>query len=420
MATTTPKSSNAKTKTQAKVKNSATSSPAKQPHSDVSEVGNTSFDINDMASDYILTTKHNNVPTLTAAVKNAHAKKKHEEMMALAEKLESRIFPGEMSSETIQNVIADFIRNFAKDHETAIYLCKSVGWHGAYIPARLALNIDMDKFKPTTVGSPLQDSNFLNTSALISQHYLYPGFKILLETIEENWLNGVLLRVKVSGEHEDTTQVRARRAIMQSFSVLNQVLPGFNNMFRDRGTFSRGRFYSAQYDPSLGLVPNRDFKKPVYQMLAVLESGSALPCEIKDLMAEAYINSTMSPYVQRQEPVLVRRNISHESITSSSFIANAPGIGESKITYVDFLKEWRQVCGLYAYLTHNHTRFQQAFGVFGPVLTDDFARFTITRKIPVSMTNAIRTLLDFGLFEYVADRVAKGIEQLEATATKAV
>ena len=420
MATTTPKSNNAKTKTQAKVKNSATSSPAKQPHSDVSEVGNTSFDINDMASDYILTTKHNNVPTLTAAVKNAHAKKKHEEMMALAEKLESRIFPGEMSSETIQNVIADFIRNFAKDHETAIYLCKSVGWHGAYIPARLALNIDMDKFKPTTVNLSLHDYNFLNTNALISQHYLYPGFKILLETIDENWLNGVLLRVKVSGEHEDTTHDRARRTIMQSFSVLNQILPGFNNMFRDRGTFSRGRFYSAQYDPSLGLVPNRDFKKPVYQMLAVLESGSALPCEIKDLMAETCINSTMSPFVDRQEPVLVRRNISHESITSSSFIANAPGIGESKITYVDFLKEWRQVCGLYAYLTHNHTSFQQAFGVFGPVLTDDFARFTITRKIPVSMTNAIRTLLDFGLFEYVVDRVAKGIEQLEATATKAV
>jgi hypothetical protein len=36
------------------------------------------------------------------------------------------------------------------------------------------------------------------------------------------------------------------------------------------------------------------------------------------------------------------------------------------------------------------------------------------------MTNAIRTLLDFGLFEYVADRVAKGIERLEAAATKAV
>ena len=366
------------------------------------------------------TPKSNNVPTLTAAVKNAHAKKKHEEMMALAEKLESRIFPGEMSSETIQNVIADFIRNFAKDHETAIYLCKSVGWQAAFIPARLALNIDMATFKPITVDLPLQDSRFLNTSTLISQHYLYPGFKILLETIDENWLNGVLLRIKVSGEHEDTTHDRARRAIMHSFSVLNQLLPGFNSMFRDRGTFSRGRFYSAQYDPSLGLVPNRDFKKPVYQMLAVLESGSALPCEIKDLMAEAYINSTMSPYVHRQDPVLVRWNISHNSITSSSFIANAPGIGESKISYVDFLNEWRQVCDLYAYLTHNHTRFQQAFGVFGPVLTDDFARFTITRKIPVSMTNAIRTLLDFGLFEYVADRVAKGIEQLEATATKAV
>lgn len=42
------------------------------------------------------------------------------------------------------------------------------------------------------------------------------------------------------------------------------------------------------------------------------------------------------------------------------------------------------------------------------------------KEIPVSMTNAIRTLLDFGLFEYVADRVAKSIEQLEATATKAV
>lgn len=128
----------------------------------------------------------------------------------------------------------------------------------------------------------------------------------------------------------------------------------------------------------------------------------------------------MSPYVHRQEPVPVRRNISHDSITSSSFIANAPGIGKSKISYADFLKEWRQVCRLYAYLTRNHTSFRQAFGVFGPVLTDDFARFTITRKIPVSMTNAIRTLLDFGLFEYVADRVAKGIEQLEATATKAV
>ena len=43
-----------------------------------------------------------------------------------------------------------------------------------------------------------------------------------------------------------------------------------------------------------------------------------------------------------------------------------------------------------------------------------------TRKIPVSMTNAIRTLLDFGLFEYVADRVTKGVERLEADATKAV
>ena len=415
MATTTPKSNNAKTKTQAKVKNSATSSPAKQPHSDVPGAGNASVDLSTMTSDYILTTKHNNVPTLTAAVKNAHAKKKHEEMMALAEKLKARIFPGEMSSETTQNVIADFIRNFAKDRETAIYLCKSVWWQAAFIPARLALNIDMATFKPITVDLPLQDSCFLNTSALISQHYLYPGFKILLETIDENWLNGVLLRVKVSAKDEDTTQERARRAIMQSFSVLNQVLPGFNNMFCDRGTFSRGRFYSAQYDPSLGLVPNRDFKKPVYQMLAVLESGSVLPCEILDLMAETYINSTMNPYVYRQDPVLVRRNISHNSITSSSFIANAPGIGVSKISYVDFLNEWRQVCDLYAYLTHNHTRFQQAFGVFGPVLTDDFARFTITRKIPVSMTNAIRTLLDFGLFEYVADRVAAGIEKLEAS-----
>lgn len=83
MATTTPKSNNAKTKTQAKVKNSATSSPVKQPHSDVSGAGNTSFDISDMASDYILATKHNGVPTLTAAIKNAHANKKQAEMEAL-------------------------------------------------------------------------------------------------------------------------------------------------------------------------------------------------------------------------------------------------------------------------------------------------------------------------------------------------
>ena len=163
-------------------------------------------------------------------------------------------------------------------------------------------------------------------------------------TIDENWLNGVLLRVKVSGEHEDTTHDRARRTIMQSFSALNQILPGFNSMLREHGTFSRGRFYSAQYDPSLRLFPNRDFKKPVYQMLAVLESGSVLPCEIIDLMTDTYINSTMSPYVHRQDPVLMRRNISHDSITSSTFIANAPGIGESKISYVDFLNEWRQVC----------------------------------------------------------------------------
>lgn len=37
------------------------------------------------------------------------------------------------------------------------------------------------------------------------------------------------------------------------------------------------------------------------------------------------------------------------------------------------------------------------------------------KEIPVTMTNAIRTLLDFGLFEYVADRVAAGIEKLEAS-----
>ena len=30
-----------------------------------------------------------------------------------------------------------------------------------------------------------------------------------------------------------------------------------------------------------------------------------------------------------------------DNITEEAFIANAPGIGESKISYVDFLNEWR-------------------------------------------------------------------------------
>lgn len=41
----------------------------------------------------------------------------------------------------------------------------------------------------------------------------------------------------------------------------------------------------------------------------------------------------------RQGEMVVFTGTSH-----NTFIANAPGIGESKISYVDFLNEWRQVC----------------------------------------------------------------------------
>lgn len=421
MATTTPKSNNAKTKTQAKVKNSATSSPVKQPHSHVSGVGNTSVDISNMASDYILTTKHNNVPTLNAAIKNAHAKKKHEEMMALAEKLKSRIFPGEMSSETMDSVIADFIRNFAKDRETAIYLCNSVGWYNSCLPARLAFNIDTNTFKPMPVELPAQDINIFNSSSLITQHYLYPDFEILIETIDERWIESVLLSTgePVPGQ-EGSNLDAARYAIMRSFSVLSDLPSGWNDFFRTHRTFEKNRFYRAENDLSRLLVVQQDSKKPFYQMLAILESGKVLSIDLLDSMIDVYINSTMSPFVYRQESLLIRRNISVKEIASMQLVSVAPGVGESKISYYDFLNTWKAVCDLYSYLTRNYDNYHRAFGIFGPVLTDDFSRFTLTREIPVSMTNAIRTLLNFGLFEYVADRVAAGINQLEATATKAV